>query len=101
MTENAPIEIVETEDGDHGNAATETLDEQAIPVKLRFEAGRLTLPMSELSRVHAGYVFNLSKPVDREVIDIFANDTRIATGELVLVGDTVGVRLSSINPRGR
>lgn len=70
-----------------------------VPVTLRFEAGALTVPMDQLAHIPPGHVFELNKPLDRQAIEIFANDRAVATGELVLIGDAIGVRLTSIRPR--
>lgn len=75
------------------------LSAQDLDVTLRFEAGTLKLPMDRLAQVPPGYVFELRKPLDRQVIEIFANDRAVASGELVLIGDAVGVRVTSIYPR--
>jgi type III secretion system YscQ/HrcQ family protein len=71
----------------------------ALPVRLTFLAGRLTLPFGDLSTVGPGYVFPLDKPLDDQAITVCANDVPVAVGELVTIGDLVGVRITRMLPR--
>lgn len=63
-----------------------------VPVNLLFELGRTEVLLSDLETMQAGYVFDLAKPLSQSV-DILANGRRIGTGELVRVGESIGVRL--------
>ncbi len=74
-------------------APTGSIDE--IPVRLIFELGRLELPLAELESLNAGYVFDLGKPLSQSV-DIIANGSRVGTGELVRLGESIGVRVSKL-----
>jgi flagellar motor switch/type III secretory pathway protein FliN len=74
------------------------LDLGALPVRLTFHAGRLLLPFGALAQVGAGYVFELDRQLDDQVITVHANDTPIAVGELVAIGDLVGVRITRMLP---
>jgi len=71
---------------------------ESLPVRLSFHAGSLTLPFGALCDVAPGYVFDLPKRLDDQVITIHANDTPIAVGELVVIGDLVGVRITRMLP---
>lgn len=66
-----------------------------VPVHLVFELGRTEIPLSELEALQAGYVFELGKPLSQSV-DILANGHRVGTGELVRLGETIGVRVSRL-----
>lgn len=66
-----------------------------VPVHLIFELGRTEIPMSELEALQAGYVFELGKPLS-QTVDILANGHRVGTGELVRLGETIGVRVSRL-----
>jgi flagellar motor switch/type III secretory pathway protein FliN len=70
----------------------------ALPVRLSFSAGRLTLHFSELADVGPGYVFELDRRLDDQTIIVHANDVPIAVGELVSIGDLVGVRITRMLP---
>ena len=64
-----------------------------LPVEVAFELGRSELRVGELSALQPGYVFPLAAPVDGASVTIRANGQAVGQGELVAVGDTLGVRL--------
>ena len=75
------------------NKETTSLDE--VEVKLVFEVGRLTMTMAELNRLDAGHVFDLNRAPD-QAVDVFVMNRQIGSGELVLVGERIGVRLTRL-----
>jgi flagellar motor switch protein FliN/FliY len=77
------------------------VDPASLPVALRFTVGRTSIPFGALVDVAPGFVFELDKPLDDQVITILANDVPIAHGELVTLGDLVGVRISRLLPQSR
>lgn len=85
--------------GDTGDAPiTGTVDVGSVPITLRFEAGRLVVPFERLQSIQPGFVFEFDQGLDQQTITIYANNALIATGELVLVGDRIGVRLTGARP---
>ncbi|MEM9280426.1 MAG: type III secretion system cytoplasmic ring protein SctQ [Verrucomicrobiota bacterium] len=64
-----------------------------IPVELVFELGRQQIVVSELSQIQPGAVLPLEDPIDAAVVTIRANGRVFGKGELVQVGDRIGVRL--------
>ena len=74
-------------------ARSGSIDE--VPVQIVFELGRMETPLAELETLQAGYVFELGKPLGQSV-DILANGKRVGTGELVRVGEAIGVRVSKL-----
>jgi flagellar motor switch/type III secretory pathway protein FliN len=72
----------------------DTVEVTTLPVRLSFTAGRLIVPFGNLSEVGPGYVFELDKRLDDQVITVHANETPVAVGELVSIGDMVGVRIT-------
>lgn len=66
------------------------LDE--IPVKLVFELGRVELSLREIRELAPGAVVALARPLE-ESVDVVANGRRIGRGNLIQVGDSLGVRL--------
>lgn len=90
---------------DHDNPAPRTsapdraVDPATLPVTLRFIAGRTTVPFGALADVAPGFVFELDRPLDDQVITILANEVPIAHGELVTLGDLLGVRISRVLPQ--
>lgn len=85
-----------TAPGDTGDRAVQV---SSLPVRLTFTAGRLTLPFGDLSNVGPGYVFALDKRLDDQAIVVSANNMPVAVGELVTIGDLVGVRITRMLPR--
>ena len=70
----------------------------SLPVRLTFSAGRLTVPFAEVADIGPGYVFELDRRLDDQAITVHANDVPIAVGELVAIGDLVGVRITRMLP---
>jgi type III secretion system YscQ/HrcQ family protein len=75
------------------------IDPRSLPVKLRFTVGRICVPFGVLADAAPGFVFELDKPLDDQTITIHANDVPIAQGELVTLGDLLGVRISRMLPQ--
>jgi len=71
-----------------------------IPVSLDFDLGNLTLPLGELAALKPGYVFELPGGLDKLRVVIRANGTRVGHGELVAVGDVLGVQLLALETDG-
>ncbi|WP_309500936.1 type III secretion system cytoplasmic ring protein SctQ [Bradyrhizobium arachidis] len=63
-----------------------------IEVNLVFECGRWPITLGALRSVGEGHVFELGRPVDGPV-EILANGRRIGTGDIVRIGDELGIRL--------
>jgi type III secretion protein Q len=80
-----------SKDNDTGESARGVAD---IPVRIEFAMGEIEVPFGELERIEAGYVFELGRAVDSASVEIRANGRRIARGQLVSVGDTLGVRIT-------
>jgi type III secretion protein Q len=66
------------------------LDE--LPLRIVFEIGRLELSLGDIRQMAPGTVLPLVRPFD-EALDIVANGRRIGRGEIVRVGDSLGVRV--------
>ena len=66
-----------------------------IPVVVRVELGRRKMRIQDLLATGAGSVIDLQVPAGTP-LSIYANDTLIAEGEAVLVGDRYGVRITDI-----
>ncbi len=67
-----------------------------ISIHIVFEVGQKHLPIKELQSLKAGYTFELDNSADRPVT-IRANGKVIGTGELLKVGDRIGVRVTSFS----
>ncbi|WP_222564105.1 type III secretion system cytoplasmic ring protein SctQ [Novilysobacter antarcticus] len=66
---------------------------EQLPVQLRFELGEVELSIAELSALQPGYVFPLASRLEGANVAIRANGRQVGRGEVVAVGDTLGVRL--------
>ncbi|RWG90751.1 MAG: YscQ/HrcQ family type III secretion apparatus protein [Mesorhizobium sp.] len=67
-----------------------TLDE--LVVALAFEVGRTAMPLAEVRHLAPGAVVPLAD-VAEPTVDILANGRRIGRGEIVRIGETLGVRI--------
>lgn len=65
-----------------------------IPVALEFELGAVDTSLRELAQIEPGYVFDLPLSLDHAAVTIRSAGRRVGRGELVAVGDTLGVRLT-------
>lgn len=68
---------------------------QNLPVNVEFELGSVQLNVGELAALQPGYVFALPTHLEGANVVIRANGRAAGRGEMVAVGDTVGVRLLS------
>lgn len=66
---------------------------EQLPVQLRFELGELELSVAEVSALQPGYVFPLASRLEGANVAIRANGRQVGRGEVVAVGDTLGIRL--------
>lgn len=66
-----------------------------IPLTVAVELGRKKMLINELLQLSRGSIIELAK-LAGEPMDIFANDRLIARGEVVVVNEKFGVRLTAI-----
>lgn len=66
-----------------------------VPVRLEFDLGRLECRYEDLSGFQPGYVFALPSRLEGANVTIRANGRDAGRGEIVAVGETLGVRLLS------
>jgi type III secretion protein Q len=72
---------------------TNGLDE--VEVALSFELGRLNVELHELKSIGPGYLFPLGRD-PAHAIDIIVNGRKIGQGEIVQIGETIGVRATRL-----
>jgi type III secretion system YscQ/HrcQ family protein len=63
-----------------------------LPVTLVVELGRVSLPLTALADLKPGEVLGLSRH-SREPVELTSNGRLVARGELVQIGDELGVRV--------
>jgi len=73
-------------------SVTEALELDELPLRIVFEVGRLELSLGDVRQMAPGTVLPLSRPFD-EALDIMASGRRIGRGEIVRIGDSLGVRI--------
>ena len=66
-----------------------------LPVEVSVEVGRATLTLGKLLDLSPGAVIELDK-LTGEPVDIFVNSKLFARGEVVVVDETLGVRITEI-----
>jgi flagellar motor switch protein FliN/FliY len=84
-----------TESVDKGQIHTDVL--QNIPVTLSIEVGRAQIKIRDLMRLTQGSVVELDR-IAGEPLDLLVNNTVVAQGEVVLVNDRYGIRLTRVVP---
>ena len=86
-------------DGDDQERLTQTIDDAALselPIRLVFEVGRSEVTLDELRALGVGSPVPLDRAAS-SVVNIFANGKRIGAGEMVMIGDQLGVRITRLN----
>ena len=66
-----------------------------IPLEISVELGRAKIPISDLLQLGQGSVIELTK-MTGEPLEILVNQKLVARGEVVVVNDKFGVRLTDI-----
>jgi len=89
-------DIVEGRPVDAGVLGTRNFSMLAdIPVRLSVEVGSTALKLSELMELAEGSVVELDRQ-SHELLDIMANGTLIAKGEVVTVNGRFGIRVVEV-----
>ena len=72
-----------------------------IDVKLTVEVGGAEIKLRELLRINEGSVIELER-LAGDPLDILANGTKIAKGEVVMIGERFGIRFTEVvDPKER
>ena len=83
-------EKIENPEGTENHKLLENID-----VNLTVEVGRTEITIRELLRLNEGSVVELDR-LAGDPLDIMVNNTKIAKGEVVMVGERFGVRFGEI-----
>ncbi len=67
-----------------------------MPMTVTVELGQVQLPISEILSFHAGSIIELKKG-DDEPVEVRANGKLIARGDVVVVNENYGVRISEVS----
>jgi flagellar motor switch protein FliN len=66
-----------------------------VPVTLSMEVGRARMPIRSLLQLNQGSVVELDRAAG-EPLDVFVNGTLIAHGEVVVINEKFGIRLTDV-----
>jgi len=66
-----------------------------VPVTLSLEIGRTKMPIRTLLQLNQGSVIELERGAG-EPLDVYVNGTLIAHGEVVVINDRFGMRLTDV-----
>jgi len=66
-----------------------------IPVSLSVELGRTQMKVRDVMSLAAGMVIELEKPVE-DPVELYVNGKLIAKGEVVVVDDSLGVKVTEV-----
>ena len=95
MSEVTDNKDLSAEGADKGQINVDVL--QNIPVTLSIEVGRAVIKIRDLMRLTQGSVVELDR-IAGEPLDLLVNNTVVAQGEVVLVNDRYGIRLTRVVP---
>ncbi|MFD2168160.1 flagellar motor switch protein FliN [Thalassotalea euphylliae] len=93
-----PVELEELEAQDPALTGEEKRKLDAIldiPVTISMEVGRSNISIRNLLQLNQGSVVELDR-VAGEALDVLVNGTLIAHGEVVVVNDKFGIRLTDV-----
>lgn len=92
MEEQADLDELKPE----GSGAAPELDVILdIPVSISMEVGRTNIPIRNLLQLNQGSVIELDRFAG-EPLDVLVNGTLIAQGEVVMVNEKFGIRLTDV-----
>ena len=70
-----------------------------IPVSLRFEVAQWNASLAEVGQLAPGSVIDLGQRVDEQAVSVWVEQRCIGKGQLVAIGERLGVRLLSVFAR--
>jgi len=76
------------------NEDNKDLDE--INIEISFEIGRTSMNIGDIKSISDGYIFSLDENTDSRA-DIMIDGEKFGEGEIVKIGDALGVRINSIS----
>lgn len=91
IEQQSTVQQVDTQE--HSPSNLESL--MHIPLEVSVELGRVKLPLHEVVRIGRGTVLQMGKEADSQV-DILANGSIFARGEVVKADGKLGVRITNI-----
>lgn len=93
MSEVTDNKNLSAEGADKGQINVDVL--QNIPVTVSIEVGRAVIKIRDLMRLTQGSVVELDR-IAGEPLDLLVNSTVVAQGEVVLINERYGIRLTRV-----
>ncbi|EAR20658.1 flagellar motor switch protein FliN [Nitrococcus mobilis] len=98
--ERAPLDKLDSEPGNAGTDEDVNLDVILdVPVTLSMELGRTQIDIRNLLQLNQGSVVELDR-LAGEPLDVMVNGTLVAHGEVVVVNERFGIRLTDVVSQG-
>lgn len=94
LSDGGDDDIVDEEE-EKGNLAKRLAAIYEVPVNVQAVLGKTTMPVNQLLKLGRGAVIELNRKVG-EAVDIYVNDRVVARGEIVVVGENLGITLTEI-----
>lgn len=97
-TGNEPFQFTELESDDRKTTAPDSMNLDLlldIPLEVVVELGRTRMRISEVLELTSGSIVELDKMAG-EPVDVFVNNRLIARGEVVVIEEHFGVRITEI-----
>ncbi len=92
----AKVEFETLQDGATGGGNEVNLDVILdVPVTLAMEVGRTQISIRNLMQLNQGSVVELDRAAG-EPLDVYVNNTLVAHGEVVVVNEKFGIRLTDV-----
>lgn len=95
QTEDIEQQSTEKQAGTQENGPSNMASLMHIPLELSIELGRVKMPLHSVVRLGRGTVLQMGKEADSQV-DILANGSIFARGEVVKADGKLGVRITNI-----
>lgn len=86
----------QTANGAAGDPISSEAQFEEIQVNLRFELARWHAPLAEVAALAPGTVIDLGRRIDEQSVLVWAEQRCIGKGQLVALGDRLGVRLLTV-----
>ena len=83
------------DEGQKGSSGGQPRRHPRRPVTLSMEVGRTRIPIRNLLQLNQGSVVELDRAAG-EPLDVFVNGTLVAHGEVVVVNEKFGIRLTDV-----
>lgn len=96
--DRARLSVISDEPSDRSAPETTLSPLTAVPIAVAIRLGSTTLTLGELMSLRPGAVLGLDQQVDAPA-EILVGNQVIALGQMVMVGQELGVRVLELGPR--